>query len=251
VSRKPRASIFTLVGGPARHRDGAAKHYLPRHGSPTRDALLPDIARAHSGFGIVLAVSVLFLMACSPWDDRTRVPASSPAAPTELTVQAVPTTSLMPSSASPRNSVAETTIPAGCQARDLAAVAHWQGASGTLVGGIVLTNQSMVACTLRGLPRVQLLDGRDQGLSVTQATTLSPVASGGVAIQPGHRTAVRIQWRNWCEAAPSGPITLSVTLPGQQSLLNAPLLDPDGVPQRDKPRCDVPAAPSILAVDAF
>lgn len=211
---------------------------------------MPDIALSRSGSAIALALGALLLTACSPWA-LTRAQDISPADPTAAAVPAVPDSSLVPATAPPLSSPSAAETPPVCQAGDLSATAYWQGAGGSRVGNILFTNQSAAACTLRGSPQVQIIDGRDQVLPVTHSTMSSGPPNGGVTVQPGRRASVRILWMNWCQSAPPGPIKLMVTLPDRQGVLDVPVLDPSGAPQAGAPRCDAPAASSSLSIGAF
>ncbi len=163
------------------------------------------------------------------------------------------------------------TIPAGvqpCQAAALQGKVYWQGTTGSMTGGINLTNQSSKVCTLAGVPQVQLLD---------KDSHLLPIIVGGpiclscpfvpteyvkgyidslkgkvIAIRLGETANVMFIWSNWCNPKPTLPIIVRLTLPTNSQQLNLPALELDSVKPLDTfPRCDVPDVDSGFSVGPF
>ncbi len=145
----------------------------------------------------------------------------------------------------------QTAGPLPCDATDLSADAQWQGATGSLAGGVRFINRSATtACTLAGHPEIQLRDGQNVILPIIQdntaPTALSEDAGGPVVLHPEQQVvSVFFQWRNYCQSKPAPPLTMLILLPGRQGRLVAsgPL---DGVP-----RCDAPTVPSVMSVGLF
>ena len=163
------------------------------------------------------------------------------------------------------------TIPSGtqaCQAADLQGKVYWQGAGGSMVGGIDFTNHSAKSCSLTGVPPVQLLDKDGQLLPLivdgpicfscpfipTEYVRgyLDGLKVGVIAIKPGEIAQVMLFWSNWCSPKPALPITVRVTLPVNSQQINIPALELDSIkPLASFPRCDVPESSSGLTVGPF
>ena len=139
-----------------------------------------------------------------------------------------------------------------CHAANLSATYEWQGATGSLLGEISLTNRGPEPCTISGYLGVKLI-GRDGAvLPVTDST--EPALPGQPSVAPqvvvlapnvtGAATA-QLQWREWCAATNPTPVSLSLTL-SDGSVLTAPFAGGDSSFQT--PRCDAANLPSSLGV---
>src|SRR6185437_11284400 len=119
--------------------------------------------------------------------------------------------------------------PSGCTATDLNASTSLQGATQSIVGLILLTNVSASACTVQGIPTVQLQDKNGATFDVTQINQTNPPEKP-VTLQPGQQASVRILWANFCAAdSHPGPYRAKVTIPGD-SALTAILRDVSNTP---------------------
>jgi hypothetical protein len=158
----------------------------------------------------------------------------------------------------PEASAAASSAVPPCSPADVIGSARWQGATGSLAGGLRLVNIGSGPCTLPGSPAVQLVDTQGRALQVALRTAPDlcekPRGAAGcqaqpaVVVQPSEQAFVRFVWQNWCGPTPSGPITLTATLSAQQSLVSVPILDADGTPSAVAPRCDEPGSPSTLTL---
>ncbi len=142
--------------------------------------------------------------------------------------------------------------PGACSAGMLHAKATWQGATGSLLGAVTVGNASGRACTLDGYPTIAVQDASGPLAGITQlpGPATSGPRAGAITLAPGAQALVRIQWRNWCTAPPSGPLSLAVTLPNGGGTLTA-AGDPSGPGLGGSPRCDDQAAGSTLSVGPF
>lgn len=95
----------------------------------------------------------------------------------------------------------------------------WQGATGSLLGGIWFTNLGQGSCFLVGYLKITLVNQQGQSLAV-QLRQGPPVAEPNppaiptpVELSPGKpRTAfVGLQWFNWCGPSP-GTVSVLVIL---------------------------------------
>ncbi len=154
-------------------------------------------------------------------------------------------------------------LPPACPAGNtMVTSAEVQGATGALAGTMYVGfRRSAPACTLQGVPRVEILDATGQALPVTQVAAAGWKGRTGPAVTLGTSqvslAVVPIVWSNFCQSpTPPAPYSLRVALPDGQVLpLNPPLITPDsrGYPANASylPRCDAPGSPSTLAVGPF
>jgi hypothetical protein len=145
-----------------------------------------------------------------------------------------------------------------CRATDLHAHLFLQGATGSLVGGVELTNAAATACSLLGRPgiaftgaaaaashwRVRAIARLPEPLDV-----LADPPGSLRALQPGRSASVTLFWSNWCGpgSQPTGasgtpPAGLELRLESGTSV---------AVPLARAPRCDAQQHPSTLSVAPF
>ena len=131
-------------------------------------------------------------------------------------------------------------LAAPCTVSSLHARLELQGATGSLAGGVILTNRGERACSLPDRVSARFLDGLDR-------SGVRTAALGGVRQEPGTYPSLRalrtgesafvdIWWNNWCGVR--APTRLALALPTGELDLRV-----DG-----SARCDVPTRPSTLAV---
>jgi hypothetical protein len=134
------------------------------------------------------------------------------------------------SSASPAFPMLTSIVPS-CVASELSAlIVDWQGAAGSRIADVELVNTSFTHCSLRDLPRVQLM-------SATGAVLISGIAASTTAhthgLVPLATIKTEVSASNYCGPAVVAPVTLSFTLPGSAGRVVAiPTSPPDlgGVP---------------------
>jgi Protein of unknown function (DUF4232) len=148
-----------------------------------------------------------------------------------------------------------------CRANELAGGAGWGGATGSLLGGLLVWNASASPCRLDGVPSIAILDATGRALKVKEATApgspagpivLGPLQPAPVLNQeaPAGLASDTFQWFNWCAPAPVGPLRLAVTLPAG-GVLTVPVKSNGSTGGPTSPRCDEAAAPSTMTVSAF
>jgi len=139
--------------------------------------------------------------------------------------------------------------PSPCTASNLNASTSLQGATQSIVGPILFTNISAAACTVQGIPTVQLQDKNGATLDVTQINQTNPPVRL-VTLQPGQQATVNIFWSNFCAAnTHPGPYSAKATIPGD-SALTAALNDVSNAPTPPPP-CQSASEPSTLTVGSF
>ena len=171
-------------------------------------------------------------------------PSPSPSATTPA-----PTTLL---SSSPTPQVVPPGTPA-CTAARVTIQAGWEGATGSLAGGVVVTNTGSSACVLDGPPGVQLRAGAATvDVVITSYRSLEldqPQVAPPVLLEARGQAQASLHWSNWCRA-PLGLVEVMVTLPDGSGPVQASYLGPGQVGGL-APRCDSPNARSALGVFPF
>jgi Domain of unknown function (DUF4232) len=144
-----------------------------------------------------------------------------------------------------------------CRASDLRAHLHVQGATGNLIGGVLVRNSGRVPCSLRGRPSARF----EGGPAAATALRVVPVpadpldtsliydrASSLRALGPGRSASVPVFWSNWCP--PDVVVTSTGTPPSRLALVLRDGGELTTAVSR-APRCDEPTAPSTLAIKPF
>ena len=134
-----------------------------------------------------------------------------------MTPTAVPAA---PPPATPKASVAPSTPPTvasaaiACRTVDLSAEIVWDAAAGSRNGTITITNGG-AACTLPGLPTVQVQNAAGQVLPVTQENEALDEATGiaAVTLRPRSQALLLIRWSNYCGPKDGEPLKLLIALP--------------------------------------
>jgi hypothetical protein len=152
----------------------------------------------------------------------------------------------------------EPSLASPCRAESLQAGLSIQGALGSLLGGVSITNVGQARCSLLGRPEARFVGGTasDTLWRAVPGREPSPDPSGVYdtasslrSLAPGRAAFVALRWSNWC--SPGAGVTGS-GLPPEALVLALP--DGSGeLPIRlDRaPRCDFPDAASVLAVSPF
>ncbi len=211
---------------------------------------------------VVAVVAALSLAGCAVTTSTPPAP-SPPSAATSPAPAGQPTGSIVPwinATPTPVPSPTPVTIPLGtvnCAPGDLTATAGWQGATGSMMGGIAVTNASQHACVLSGAPRlVRLRSG---------TTILSPItytaerysdpgdpttAAQPVLLLPNGQASAFVVWSNVCSVMRPVLTALLVTLPdGGTPMVAGPSSPGPGF--FGTPRCDQPGAASTFTAYAF
>jgi hypothetical protein len=136
------------------------------------------------------------------------------------------------------------TAPA-CRPGALTAEASFQGATGSLLGGLKVMNVGPTACTLPERPTVRI-SWAGKTLNIRRVQLAARPVSLRL-LKPGAKAYAALQWRNWC-GADMGTFRprLLVTLGQVPAVLRVELRGPVTAP-----RCDSSYEPSTLAVGRF
>lgn len=136
------------------------------------------------------------------------------------------------------------TTAAACRAEDFAWTADpWGGAAGSR-GTTVLARgvTSLAGCVIHGEAALMLSDASGHTLLASRS------ASTAITVRAGTLLEIGISWSNWCGSDPVGPLSLSLTLPGDTQAV--PVLASDGglIPV---PPCLGPGQPAVLNATDF
>lgn len=170
---------------------------------------LPELVRtgALAAVAIVLAVA-FFRLVPQPGPGVGGDPSPSPSPFSSPSSSVAPSPTSSPSAAI-----------GACQAADIAGtILGWQGAAGSRIADIEISNTSTLSCTVRGTPALQLIDGG--GRVLIDSTSAGASGEPHVAptdpsfeLAPGGRLQTEVQASNYCGAEPSAPIEIAFTLP--------------------------------------
>ena len=178
----------------------------PLSGATTGPTATPDIAAVSPGDSSSAAPGATDAGTPAPSDAATPTPEPSPTA--------TPT-------ATPKPTPKPTPVPiAMCTAAQLKAkVTSWEGAMGSQIASVTVTNRSAVACKVRGTPEVQLVDAIGVILidsKTAGASGKAHVSSGDPTFLLAHNASVKtdVQVNNYCgSGAPVLPTTIAFVLP--------------------------------------
>ena len=166
------------------------------------------------------------------------------------TPQPVPPAASTSTGATPKPSPS---VTPPCDSSSLRATLALQGAAGSRVGSISVTNTSPTQCTLEGTPTIALYDATGQPVTsgVTYSSSspswqvnASPTPRGWptVTLDPNGSASVRIGWSNWCgQGTPSW----------KMSTPDGGTIDIAGVNAVSTPPCNGPGMPSRIDVGPF
>jgi hypothetical protein len=200
------------------------------------------------GAGVVLLLGVLAAVFVTRSPTSTKVNVGGPTTPLPAG-SSVPGPTLPPtpgpSSTGTPASPSSTTTPA-CQASSLQAQGSWQGAGGSMAGGVSFVNVGKDSCFVEGQPTIELFDQHGQRLNVVAAQpSASPLPPTRVLLAPRSAPAsVLVQWFNWCGTDP-GPVGAKAILPSATASIT--VTPPIGL----IPHCNNAASPSTIDVGSF
>src|ERR1700737_506962 len=204
------------------------------------------------GAGVVLLLGLLAAVFVARSPTSTKVNVGGPTTPYPAG-SSVPGPTLPPTPGpsgtgkpgTPSSTTVPTTTPT-CQASSLQARGSWQGAGGSMAGGVSFVNAGKDSCFLQGQPTIELFDQHGQRLSVVAAQpSASPTPAAPVLLPPRPNPAtVLVQWFNWCGTDP-GPVVARVILPSATASIT--VTPPIGL----IPHCNNAASPSTIDVGGF
>jgi hypothetical protein len=149
-----------------------------------------------------------------------------------------------PSNAAPTSSTGATTADPACDPGGLAArITAWEGAAGSRIADVTVTNRSATACLLAGAPVPELVDG--SGRTIVRGT--AQAARPAVRIKPGDSVTTLVNVSNVCGAPPAPPVTVAFDLGEAEPLRATPLSPTDTT----VPPCNGPGLPAQIEMQEW
>ena len=205
-----------------------------RRGASGPLTLLPLAAVA-----VVVAVGAIWL-----GGRQGGVAATSPSpVPSVVTAEASPAQSVVPAQSSPSvaPSPSPTASPAPSNECDLqAAITAWEGAAGSRIATIQLTNAGPLACSIPALPSARLIDGSGRVL----AQIVNPDTGATIALAVGDIVTTDASVSNVCGQPPTPPVTIQLDLGAHGVVTARPLSPTDAT----VPPCNGPTQPSEMSI---
>jgi len=207
-----------------------------------------------TGFARLLAVLVIavglgtaaVLVALRPTSTGVGTPGSpSPAA----IVIASPTPTATPTatpSARPTTAPTPKPTPAPpvlgpCDPKRLAArITLWEGAAGSRIADLELTNTASSSCFVQAMLRPQLVDGRGSVL----IDGVAPGASSTLTVTPGGVLKTLVKAANYCGPAPQVPTSVAFVLASGGRIVATPFSQTDAT----VPPCNGPGLPADISM---
>jgi hypothetical protein len=191
----------------------------------------------------------LAMPTASPTASPTAVPPSAPVAivvpPATPTATAATEPPSGPgASATPKAPAAARTpgAPVACgPATVRAAITGWQGAMGSRIATVQLTNTSAAPCTIRSRP--QLVDGRGRILIDSPAGA----SSATLTVKSGGRLRTLVEASNYCGPAPTAPVTVAFVLGVKDRVIASPASPHD----RTVPPCNGAAVAAAIQMQQW
>jgi hypothetical protein len=126
-----------------------------------------------------------------------------------------------PSRSSTPTSPVPSSAPGACRAGDLSGrISGWDGAAGSRIAGVEITNSGTAQCLIQGTPGLALVDATGRVLidSLAAGPDGQPhIGPDDPAFQlaPGAVLQTEVRVSNYCGPAPALPIEIAFTLPAE------------------------------------
>jgi len=162
----------------------------------------------------------------------TASPSASPTASPAATPTAIPT---------PTPTAAPTVAPTPgpCDPSMLAArITLWEGAAGSRIAHLELTNAGTQTCTLRAMDKPQLVDGK--GAVLIDGST--PTSKALVTVAPGDVLKTLVEDSNYCGPDPMPPVSVAFVQSGGGRIVATPFSPTDAT----VPPCNGPGSPASI-----
>lgn len=215
-----------------RRRVAAVSATHPVASGPSRPARRHPVPFLIGGLA-ALAIVLVAVAAIAAWWSTSEPgfggpPSPSPSVEPSVEPSGAPSQSPAPApSTAPPSAVGSSPSPtspsstsvSACRAGDVSArILGWQGAAGSRIADVEVTNTAARPCLVRGTPGLQLLDAAGRVLidSATAGPSGRPRATSTDAelgLAPGGRLRTQVRTSNYCGPTPLPPIDIAFTLP--------------------------------------
>jgi hypothetical protein len=169
--------------------------------------------------------------------------------------QPTPSAPVATPSAAPSASPSTPAEVVACKAADLEGrILSWQGAAGSRIAEVEITDHGAVACIIGGTPGLQLVDANDRVLIDSSAAGPSGRPHVGPSdpsfeLAPDDTIGTEVQVSNYCGATPMAPIDIVFDLPSSGGQLVA--TPAQGVSSDEAvPPCNG-TAPAVIAMNGW
>jgi hypothetical protein len=223
----------------------------PPRGVTTR-AAGAGISLAGAAVLVVALVAVFAVLGNRP---SQTVPGALPSAspspvPSVAVASPVPATPTPAPSATPTPTASPTPTPTGspalavCDGSALAGrITSWEGAAGSRIANVELTNSGSAPCTAPAVARARLVDGSGteliQGAQPSGGATITIPAAGSVT--------TLVQVSNYCGAKPVAPVGIAFDINGVATVLAKPASNTDAT----VPPCNGPGQPGSIEMQPW
>jgi Protein of unknown function (DUF4232) len=170
---------------------------------------------------------------------ETPVPSNSPAP----TATPTPPTTPAPTPTAAPTPAATPMIRACAPAALAAKITLWEGAAGSRIADVEVTNSGDAACTLEKVERPQLIDGAGRVLIDGTAPSSREV----IDLSPGGRVKTLVDVSNYCGAAPVPPVRVAFVLRDGQRFIAAPPTPTEAT----VPPCNGPGQPAVIGMQPW
>ena len=195
---------------------------------PASTRPMPAWQRPAVRWGVALAAAAVVVLV-GVWQLRPATEAGVGTDPS-ASPSGVPAASTTPATSAPSTSNPSAAAEVvACLAVDLdGRILGWQGAAGSRIADIRVTNGGARPCTIQGTPRLELVDAT--GRVLIDSTAAGPSGDAHVSstdehfeLAPGDRLRTEVQVSNYCGEAPVPPLDIAFDLPaGGGHLVAAP-----------------------------
>jgi hypothetical protein len=165
-------------------------------------------------------------------------PVATPSASASPTAAASPTPTAAPTRTATTRPTA-TPAPGPCDPANLAArITLWEGAAGSRIAHVELTNAGSSTCTVRAMDRPQLVDGKGSVLIDGQ----DPSSTATVTVTPGGVLNTLVQASNYCGPDPAPPVSVAFVQSGGGRFVATPFSSTDTT----VPPCNGAGSPAAI-----
>lgn len=161
-----------------------------------------------------------------------------------------PSVALATPMASPTPALTPSPTPTGtpelvvCSSGELVPqITMWEGAAGSRIAHVDLSNMSTSPCMVSKLQRVQLVDGNGHVLIDGAA----PAVSGSITIPAHGAVTTLVEAGNYCGSAPVAPVSLAFWFDGSSSTVARPPSNTDAT----VPPCNGPGQPGTVQMQPW
>lgn len=174
----------------------------------------------------------------SPLPTATETPIATPSASPSPSPTPAPTATAIPT---PTPTVAPTVAPTPgpCDPSKLAArITLWEGAAGSRIAHVELTNAGTQTCTIRAMDKPQLVDGK--GSVLIDGST--PTSKALLTVAPGDVLKTLVSDSNYCGPNPMPPVSVAFVQSGGGRIVATPFSPTDAT----VPPCNGPGSGAAI-----